>query len=649
MAVQKGKFHVYEIKDDMRVVSAIANATLYFLDVNDQEQFKLTAKTDKDGNFNFDLALGEYVVLATAGDGLEQVLANGSTFVLTAQSKVSAFEEWLNKPNESVDSSLLAKFRELMQRTETAAERSENASQIVDANLEENLNKLSEQTNSGLSALAVEKNNSIKEIKDTASASKADLQTTIDSANATKSNLEQAAQVSVDAINDTKASAETSINSTKQQAEQSISQAKTSAENDIKTERQESLQAVASEKAIAISAVNNTKDDAIEEISGKIEGLATESYVDTAVSNVKVDLSGYATETFVTNEISKIDIPEVDLSTVSSGALALSKKDPFSTIFKKTGATSISIKENTAIFVNGKWVKIETELNVSMPTLTAGEDYAVFFMENGKAEAKHDPFESPATSDGVLIGGFHMGQLSVDATVSSGGFATSNTNGGMIWAQDDVDKIRGINEFSFWDLRFRGAGKVDAKGTPRHGQLSNHGMVFDPISNIFVSIYHISTDVDKHGVSRANTDMASGTVKPLITIKNGGDGVKKYGNLNWWTAKEIIGSHGARLLFNFEFNSRAYGVTENKNAGGSAVTYPKTERIPGLTSRIGCEQASGVAWYWGVGGAGNPPLFGGDRTNAAADLGSRSVTWNNAPSNSRWLIGAVAARDLLIL
>lgn len=134
---QTGRFHVYEIKDDKRVVSAIANATLYFLDVNDQENFKLIAKTDREGNFNFDLALGEYVVLATAGDGLEQVLANGSTFKLTTQSAQSAFEEWLNKPGESIDSSLLAKFRELMQRTETAATSIQN----TEAQLRTDINK----------------------------------------------------------------------------------------------------------------------------------------------------------------------------------------------------------------------------------------------------------------------------------------------------------------------------------------------------------------------------------------------------------------------------------------------------------------------------------------------------------------------------
>lgn len=291
---QTGKFHVYEIKDDKRVVSAIANATLYFLDVNDQEQFKLTTNTDNEGNFNFDLAVGEYVVLATAGDGLEQVLANGSTFKITAQSEVSAFEEWLNNPSASVDSSLLAKFRELMQRTEAAAERSENASQIVDTNLEENLNKLSERTNAGLSALTIEKNSSIQEIRDTTASSKSELQTAVDSAKTTQTKLEQTASESVKTINDTKDSAESSINTTKQQATKSIEQSKLDAESSIHSAKDSALQAVVTERESSVDAVNTAKSNAISEIDGKIDGLATTDYVDDAVGSV--DLSNYATK-----------------------------------------------------------------------------------------------------------------------------------------------------------------------------------------------------------------------------------------------------------------------------------------------------------------------------------------------------------------
>lgn len=43
-------------------------------------------------------------------------------------------------------------------------------------------------------------------------------------------------------------------------------------------------------------------------------GLATEEYVNEAVSNVNVDLTGYATETYVNEAVAGIEIPEVDLS-----------------------------------------------------------------------------------------------------------------------------------------------------------------------------------------------------------------------------------------------------------------------------------------------------------------------------------------------
>ena len=256
---QTGKFHVYEIKDDKRVVSAIANATLYFLDVNNQEQFKLTTKTDNEGNFNFDLAVGEYVVLATAGDGLEQVLANGSTFKLTAQSKVNAFEEWLNNPSENADSSLLAKFRELMQRTESAAERGEQAAVTVDQNLEVNLQKLSDRTNAGLSSLTIEKNNSIQEIRTTKDNSLVELKTATDKADGIKQD-----------INNAETSAVASVNSAKSTSLTEINTAKTNAVSAVNTAKNSSVQAVTDTKNNAISEVNATKDTAIEEVEAKV-------------------------------------------------------------------------------------------------------------------------------------------------------------------------------------------------------------------------------------------------------------------------------------------------------------------------------------------------------------------------------------------
>lgn len=339
-----------------------------------------------------------------------------------------------------------------------------------------------------------------------------------------------------------------------------------------------------------------------------------------------------------------------EVSAVSSQNLV--KTDIYSTVFVKTAADKIAIKAGTKVFVNGQWVLFNTQTPVTTSAnMITGVDYIVAVKTNGTVRAIADPFNAPATvgADELIIGGFHYSLVPKNATVESGAFATTNVSFGMIWTQADVDKIRGVNEFSFWDLRFRAKGVVNIPGHARNGQLSNHGMVFDPSTNIYVGIYFLNSNTDVNGLSRAGTDIASGTVKPTIPKSYGGDGTLKYANMDWWTTKEMVSSQGARLMFDFEFNSRAWGVTENKPIGGGSVTYPKTERLDGQTSRIGCEQATGVQWYWGVGGSTNPPLFGGSRVNTASVVSSRRVDWDSSPGYSVWYSGGVAVRDLLVL
>ena len=268
---QTGKFHVYEIKDDKRVVSAIANATLYFLDVNNQEQFKLTTKTDNEGNFNFDLAVGEYVVLATAGDGLEQVLANGSTFKLTAQSKVNAFEEWLNNPSENADSSLLAKFRELMQRTETAAEKGAKAAQEVELTLTtktaESIKEIDTTTKSSISSIDTKKNESVKEINDTRDVAKSEISESVQAANTANTTLKNTTKDSINTIDKTKEDAEAGIKATKEDAIQEVedSQADLKSEIDGKWDIQ---QTTGAGNVVRMSEVNKKIDVSIAGLAG---------------------------------------------------------------------------------------------------------------------------------------------------------------------------------------------------------------------------------------------------------------------------------------------------------------------------------------------------------------------------------------------
>ena len=340
-------------------------------------------------------------------------------------------------------------------------------------------------------------------------------------------------------------------------------------------------------------------------------------------------------------------------------ASALSKADKTTPALVKTGANTLAIKAGTTVYLSGGVVSFASQTAVTMPPLTAGEDYSVWVLPNGTAQAVADPFFAPASAPaaGALkIGGFHYGLVAPGTTPASGGFSTSgftNTGGSMIWTQADVDRIAGINEFSIWDLRYRSNGE-------------QHGMTFDPQRRTWGGIYICSTNHIVNGISRYNTDVASGTVLPRIPLAYGGDGTTTYGRLSLYEAVEIAASHNCRLPSYEEFMSAAFGVTEGRSLGGASSTIPATARQAGYTSRIGMEQATGHHWIIGapfgsVGGSAwlgtgrgslygttGLPLFGGARDNAA-NPGSRCSHWNHVAWASYWYIGLRAACDHLNL
>lgn len=313
------------------------------------------------------------------------------------------------------------------------------------------------------------------------------------------------------------------------------------------------------------------------------------------------------------------------------------------------------------LYLNGYGVfKFDSATPVTMPTLTAGEDYSVWLTPGGALTAVSDPFSSPATAPvtgAMKIGGFHYGLVAAGTTVAGGGFSSTgftNTGGNYVWTQAAVDRIAGINEFSLWDLCWT------AKTQPR-------GMALDQATGVWVAIYFCSTNHITNGISRYNTDVASGTVLPRIPLAYGGNGTTTYGRLSLYEANEIAISHSRRLITYEEFMSSAFGVTEGQSLGGSAVTIPATARQAGYTSRIGLEQATGHHWtiggpfgssggtvwstdpnrgqYYGTTGL---PLFGGNRGNAASS-GSRCSYWDYVASGSNWGIGLRAACDHLEL
>lgn len=333
----------------------------------------------------------------------------------------------------------------------------------------------------------------------------------------------------------------------------------------------------------------------------------------------------------------------------------LYKLDPMSPAFTKTAAGTISVKAGTSVMVAGVKVAWAADTAVTMPSLTGGVDYAIYVCTDGSIRADSS-FTAPAgytVNNSRKIGGFHYGLVAAGTTVASGSFATTGT--GMIWTQADVDKIAGINQWSLWDLKFR-----PTAADPR-GMVLVDGMTW-------VDLYFCSTDPAANGTSKYNTNIASGTVLPKIPAAFGGNGTTTYAAPTWWDFNEVTHAYGKRMLYEHEFITAAYGVTESQSIGGAASTYPTTLRNAGYTSKYGIEEATGHHWTWGLDSAGASStawianggrgqahadtirrvILGGGRSSAA-DSGSRCSYWSVGPGYVNWGVGLRAACDHLQL
>jgi hypothetical protein len=399
--------------------------------------------------------------------------------------------------------------------------------------------------------------------------------------------------------------------------------------------------------------------------------LAPSDY--TATDGVVVTFAGFTVGTVdsvVVVKLSTVVISSLPPGSVGPTQLAASanstwglfrKLDPYTPAFVKTGANAVSIKAGTFVEVGGAVVQFNTQTAVTMPSLTAGEDYSIWCSPAGALQAVADPFSAPAAAPVAgarKIGGFHYGLVAPGTTVAGGGFAT--TGSGMIWTQADVDRIAGVNAHSLWDIKLT---VNSLTGQPR-------GMTLDPQTRAWAGLYFVGSNHITNGPSRFNADVASGTVLPRRPLVYGGDGTSTYNNGNWWAFNEVLSSHGLRFGTEAEFVSSAFGVTENQSLGGAFVTIPATARQAGYTSRLGCEQMTGHIWTWGADtghygesfawqnvadGRGQvytsvntKVLLGGSRGDAAFS-GSRASLWDNAPWYSVWDIGARAFGDLLVL
>ena len=311
------------------------------------------------------------------------------------------------------------------------------------------------------------------------------------------------------------------------------------------------------------------------------------------------------------------------------------KADPTTVAFSKTGNGTATIKANTVIEVATVQVKFATDTNITMPTLTAGVDYAIWVKDDATIQASSSHTSAPSAGNWRKIGGFHY---------APGGNA-SGTSGGNTTPQ--------INEYSFWDLKFR-----PACPDPRGMALVADGFWSD--------IYLVGVDHLTNGTSKYNVTIADGSSPPKIPTKFGGNGSSAYGSMTWWETAEVIAAAGKRLPSYQEFAALAYGTTEATQRG----TDPgSTVWDAAFVSKWGINQVSGVMWQWGdeaggayssagwtanTGGRGstynapNAVLFGGTWSYGAA-CGSRCSFWGVAFSYSVNDIGGRAVCDHLIV
>jgi hypothetical protein len=315
------------------------------------------------------------------------------------------------------------------------------------------------------------------------------------------------------------------------------------------------------------------------------------------------------------------------------------KASPDAVAFTKTGNFTVSTATQLFVEVNGVVRTIASATVVTMPSATTGTDYAIWCKPDGTLEATSN-HTSPPVANSRKIGGFHYAPGG-NATAQSGGNTTPQ-----------------INEYSFWDLKFR-----PNCPDPR-------GMTL--VAGAFWSdIYRTGVDHHVNGSSRFNVAYARGTTPPKRPLAFGGNGSATYSSFNWWEASEVAKSHGKRLPTYGEYAALAYGTTENSSVG---TDQNSTVLNAAYTSKWGVIQSSGVLWSWGdefatgsigtfdwfneAGGRGNiyqagsqsirAALFGGSWLSGV-DSGSRASYWSNHPVNSDGNVGVLLLGDHLQL
>jgi len=311
---------------------------------------------------------------------------------------------------------------------------------------------------------------------------------------------------------------------------------------------------------------------------------------------------------------------------------------PRTRLFASPSAGAISTAQQLYVEVGGVLLNISANTSIVMPTLSAGNDYAIYVCTDGtlRADVNWSAPTGYTTANSRFIGSAHY---------APGGNASAQSGGNTTPA---------FNPYSLFDLTYRPSRK------------DWRGMTTDPGDGFCAMIYMLNNNPDTNGASKYNVTIADGSSPPKIPLAFGGNGSSAYSDLNWWTAREVLAAHGMRPPTYGEFSALAYGTTEASSIGTDQVN---TILNAAYTSKCGVIQSSGVMWIWGdefgggaaaagwtanTGGRGstyqmeNAVLLGGNWVNGSS-CGSRCSLWSNSPTYSDSSIGARGVCDLLIL
>ena len=328
-----------------------------------------------------------------------------------------------------------------------------------------------------------------------------------------------------------------------------------------------------------------------------------------------------------------VTVPRGGFASVPAYGL-FAKADPTTVAFTKTAAGAASIKAGTKVDVAGTLVQFASATAITMPTLTAGTDYAIWVKDDGTIQASSGHTSAPGAGNWRKIGGFNY---------APGGLATGTSGG---------DTTPQILAGTFWDLKFR-----PACSDPRGMKL---------VADAFwADLWMLNTDPAVNGTSKYGATIADGSSPPKVPSAFGGNGTTTYPDGNWWNMAECLRAYGKRLPTYSEFAALAYGTTEATSRG----TDPGTCQVDAARTSQHVFQATGNLWTWGDefgGGAAaaswtantngrgstyqmeNAVLFGGAWANTS-NSGSRASGWNLSPTNSYNDIGARGVCDHLIL